>query len=248
MRNYQAPKDLLENQVILITGAGEGIGRAAAHAFAAHGAALILVGRTASKLEDLAQELNTQGFASPLVCTLDLETAQEQDYFDLAERIQQRWGRLDGLLHNASILGDMTSLEHYPMATWNSVMQINLNAPLHMTQALLPLLKKSDSASLLFTSSSVGRKARGNWGAYSVSKFGVEAVMQILTQELEHTAIRVNSINPGATRTKMRASAYPNEDPQSLTRPESLMPIYLYLMGRDSSHLTGQAVDAQPKK
>jgi len=247
MLNYQAPRDLFKNKIILITGAGAGIGRAAAQAFATHGAQLILVGRTRSKLESLAKEIATQGLLSPLPCTLDLETAQEKDYIDLAELINTRWGRLDGLLHNASVLGEMTTLEKYSMPAWNSVMQINLTAPLQMTQSLLPLLKNSSSASLLFTSSSVGRKGRANWGAYSVSKFGVEAVMQILAQELADSPIRVNSINPGATRTPMRASAYPNEDPQALTTPEALMPLYLYLLGADSAHINGQAYDAQPK-
>lgn len=247
MFQYQAPHDLLKNKIILITGAGAGIGRAAAQAFAAHGAQLILVGRTSAKLESLAKEISTQGLLSPLACTLDLESSHEKDYTDLAELINTRWGRLDGLLHNASVLGEMASLEEYPITAWDSVMQINLTAPLHMTQSLLPLLRNSSSASLLFTSSSVGRKGRANWGAYSVSKFGVEAVMQILAQELAGSTIRVNSINPGATRTQMRASAYPQEDPQTLATPDALMPLYLYLLGGDSAHVNGQAYDAQPK-
>lgn len=248
MMHYQAPNDLLRNKILLITGAGEGIGKATAQAFAAHGAQVILLGRTASKLEKLAAEIDALTCPKPLSIPLDLENATEQDYTDLAHQIKTRWGRLDGLLHNASILGDRVPLEEYPITTWHSVLQTNLTAPLQMTQHLLPLLKKSAAASLLFTSSSVGRKGRAGWGAYSVSKFGTEAMMQILAQELASTTVRVNSINPGATRTHMRANAYPEENPCLLTHPESITPIYLYLMGKDSVHVNGQAFDAQPKK
>ena len=138
------------------------------------------------------------------------------------------------------------SVANYKPHLWQEVMQVNVNAELMLTQALLPLLEAAPSASIVFTSSGVGRKGRAHWGAYAVSKFATEGMMQVLADELENiSAVRVNSLNPGATRTKMRAAAYPGEDPDTLKTPEDLMPIYLFLMGEDSTGVTGEAFDAQ---
>lgn len=249
MRDYQAAPNLLDNKVILVTGAGDGIGKAVALAYAQHGATVLLLGRNEDKLEAVYDEIEKNNSPKPAILPLDLAQATAEDYQKLAEIIEAEFGYLDGLLHNASILGDLTLLEQYSEQTWNSVIQVNLNAPFLMTKPLLPLIKKRANASILFTSSSVGRIGRAYWGAYSVSKFGIEGLMQILSQELENTtSIRVNSINPGATRTKMRAEAYPAEDPTTLTMPEDLIPVYLYLMGEDSIGISGQALDAQIKK
>lgn len=249
MRDYQAAPNLLDNKVILVTGAGDGIGKAVALAYAQHGATVLLLGRNEDKLEAVYDEIEKNNSPKPAILPLDLAQATAEDYQKLAEIIETEFGYLDGLLHNASILGDLTLLEQYSEQTWNSVIQVNLNAPFLMTKPLLPLIKKRANASILFTSSSVGRIGRAYWGAYSVSKFGIEGLMQILSQELENTtSIRVNSINPGATRTKMRAEAYPAEDPTTLTMPEDLIPVYLYLMGEDSIGINGQALDAQIKK
>ena len=249
MRDYQAAPNLLDNKVILVTGAGDGIGKAVALAYAQHGATVLLLGRNEDKLEAVYDEIEKNNSPKPAILPLDLAQATAEDYQKLAEIIETEFGYLDGLLHNASILGDLTLLEQYSEQTWNSVIQVNLNAPFLMTKPLLPLMKKRANASILFTSSSVGRIGRAYWGAYSVSKFGIEGLMQILSQELENTtSIRVNSINPGATRTKMRAEAYPAEDPITLTTPEDLIPVYLYLMGEDSIGINGQALDAQIKK
>jgi NAD(P)-dependent dehydrogenase (short-subunit alcohol dehydrogenase family) len=245
---YQCPPQALIDRVILVTGAGDGIGRAVSLALADHGATVILLGKTQEKLEAVYDEIKARGGPEPALAPVNLEVATPPDYEELAGLFGKEFDRLDGLLHNASMLGEITPLDHYPHASWNSVMQVNVNAQLHLTQAVLPLLRKSEDASLLFTSSGVGRKARAYWGAYSVSKFATEGMMQIWAQELEKTSrIRVNSINPGATRTKMRAAAYPAEDPQTLPAPEDIVTPYLYLLGPASQGVTGEALDAQPK-
>jgi NAD(P)-dependent dehydrogenase (short-subunit alcohol dehydrogenase family) len=236
----------LTNRIILITGAGDGIGRAAAKSFAAHGATVILLGRTISKLEAVYDEIEQAGHPQPAIYPMNLEGASPNDYENLANTLETEFKRLDGLLHNASLLGTLTPLEHYDIKLWYQVMQVNLNAPFLLTQACLGIMKRAPDASIVFTSSSVGRKGRAHWGAYSVSKFATEGIMQILADELEvNTAIRVNSINPGATRTAMRMVAYPGEDPNTLPSPETIMPLYLYLMGPDSHEVNGQALNAQ---
>lgn len=246
MFSYQAPADLLKDRVILVTGAGSGIGRAAAHAYAAHGATVVLLGRTLERLEKVYDELEAAGAAQPAIVPLNLETAAEHDYIDLSNQLQDTFGKLDGILHNAGILGPITPIENYDPIIWQKVMQVNLNAPFLLTQTLLPLLRMSDQASVIFTSSGVGRKGRAHWGAYAVSKFGTEGLTQVLADELENiSSIRINCINPGATRTEMRAYAYPAEDPYKNPAPEEIMPLYLYLMGTDSSSVNGQSLDAQ---
>ncbi|MCE8040889.1 YciK family oxidoreductase [Halomonas daqingensis] len=247
--DYEAPADLLRDRIILVTGAGDGIGRAAALAYARHGATVILLGRTIAKLEKVYDEIEAAGGPQPAIFPLNLEGATLKDYHDMAETLDKEFGRLDGILHNAGLLGRVTPFEQYNPELWDQVMQININGPVWMTQALLPLLKSSPDASVVFTSSSVGRKGRAYWGAYAVSKFATEGFMEVLADEVEHLGtIRVNTLNPGATRTKMRANAYPGEDPQTLRTPEEIMPAYLWLMGPDSKGYNGQRFDAQPPK
>lgn len=246
MFSYQAPQDLLAGRVILVTGAGDGIGRAAAHAYASHGATVVLLGRTLEKLEHVYDELEAAGYPQPAIVPLNLETAAEHDYIELANQLQDTFGKLDGVLHNAGLLGPITSIEGYDPIIWQQVMQVNLNAPFMLTQTLLPLLRLAPEASVIFTSSGVGRRGRAHWGAYAVSKFGTEGLVQVLADELENISnIRINCINPGATRTAMRTWAYPAENPQSNPAPEQIMPLYLYLMGPDSRTINGQSLDAQ---
>lgn len=246
MFEYKSSPDLLQGRTILITGAGSGIGRTAALTFARHGATVILLGRTISKLESVYDEIEENGWPKPAIYPMNLEGAAENDYVQLAETIEQEFGKLDGLLHNAGLLGDLKPIGQYPTETWLQLMQVNLNAPFIMTRELLPLLRESKSASVVFTSSSVGHTGRANWGAYSVSKFATEGLMQVLADEEQGVSqVRFNTINPGGTRTAMRASAYPAEDPESRPTPEDIMPAYLYLMGNDSKELSGQAFHAQ---
>lgn len=247
MFEYQAPKNLLQDKKILVTGAGDGIGRTAALTFAKFGATVILLGRTVSKLESVYDEIEDNGGAKPAIIPLNMEGAAEKDYDDVAVSIENEFGKLDGILHNAALLGSLTTLEQYEVSVWNQLMQVNVTAPFMMTRALIPLLRQSEDASIIFTSSSVGRKGRAFWGGYAVTKFANEGMMQVLADELndDDQNLRVNSLNPGATRTNMRASAYPAENPVNNPTPEEIMPVYLYLMGVDSKGITGKTFNAQ---
>lgn len=246
--DFHAPDDCLQDKVILVTGAGDGIGRAAALSFANHGATVVLLGRTIEKLETVYDEIEAAGNPQAAIYPMHLRGASQHDYEELAATIEREFGRLDGLLHNASVLGQRRTLAQTTQDSWDEVLHVNLSAQFMMTQALLPMLAAAEHGSLVFTSSSVGRKGRAFWGAYSVSKFGTEAMMQILAEEeFELNGTRVNSINPGATNTTMRRTAYPGENPADNPEPEVIMPLYLYLMSDASRQVNGQQFDAQPK-
>lgn len=246
--DYTPAADLLKDRVILVTGAGDGIGRAAALSCAAHGATVILLGKTIEKLTDVYDEIEKAGGPQPAIYPLKLGGATLDDYHALCETVDNEFGRLDGLLHNAGVLGQRKSILDTTQADWDEVLRVNLSSNFLLTKAVLPLLQKSDDASIAFTSSGVGRKGRAYWGAYAVSKFGVEGLSQVLADELEGvTNIRVNCINPGATNTAMRRIAYPAENPAVNPFPEQIMATYLYLLGPDSQGVTGQSFDAQQK-
>ncbi len=245
---YQAPDNLLQDNVILVTGAGDGIGKAAALSFARLGATVVLLGRTVEKLEKVYDQIESEGGSQPAIVPLNLESASHLEYQQIAETIEEEFGRLDGLLLNAAILGDIRPLEFYPMDLFENVMRTNVNAQFMLIRTLIPMLRQSEQGSVIFTTSSVGRKGRANWGAYAISKFAIEGMMQTLADELKDTSnVKVNCINPGATRTQMRASAYPAEEPASVCPPEAIMPLYNFLMGKDSAGVTGQSLDAQKK-
>ena len=246
MTQYEAAPGLLAERVILVTGAGAGIGRALAKGIAGLGATVILHGKTVSRLESVYDEICAAGGPTPAIFPLNLERAGGEDYDRLSGAIEAQWGRLDGLVHNAGILGPRAPIEHHDVGDWQRVLHVNLTAPFILCRCLLPLLLKSEDASILFTSSGVGRRGKAFWGAYAVSKFGVEGLSQVLADELEKKPnIRVNVVNPGATRTAMRAAAYPAEDPDRLKTPEQILGVYLYLLGPDSRGVTGQSFDAQ---
>ena len=244
-KSYVAPHNLLIDRVILVTGAGEGIGKQAALEYAKYGAQVILLGRTLNKLEATYDEIVAAGYAKPAIVPMDLMGATEQHYRDLASTILNEFGRLDGVLHNAGLLGMITPMEQTDVAMWEEVMKVNVTAAMMMNKALLPLLKQAEDGRIIFTSSSVGRKGRAYWNIYSVSKFATEGMMQVLADELEQSNVKVNCINPGGTRTAMRAKAYPAEDPMVLKTPTDIIPTYLYLMGPDSKAVHGQSLDAQ---
>ncbi len=246
MFSYQGAEDLLKDKVILITGASDGIGRVAALTYARHGATIVLLGRNIKKLEAVYDEIEQTHGPVPAIYPLNLESARDADFVTLADTIEQEFGRLDGVLHNASVLGTLKPISQFPTSEWLQIMQVNLNAAFMLSRELLPLLRQAKQASVIFTSSGVGHQGRAHWGAYSVSKFATEGLMQILADEEDGiSSVRVNSINPGATRTAMRAAAFPGEDQQSLPTPEAIMPVYLYLMGDDSAQISGQAFHAQ---
>lgn len=247
MFHYQAPNQLLKNKVILVTGAGDGIGKAAAITYAKYGATVILLGRSIKKLEAVYDHIEKQKYPQAAIVPLNLDGAAEHDYVELANTIENEFGHLNGILHNASLLGERTTLASYDPTLFEQVMRVNVTSQLLLNQALLLLMQKAENASIIFTSSGVGRKAKANWGAYAISKFATEAMMQMLSSELasQSPTIRANAINPGATRTSMRANAYPAEDPTTLATPDDIMPLYLYLMGKDSLTINGQSLDAQ---
>jgi NAD(P)-dependent dehydrogenase (short-subunit alcohol dehydrogenase family) len=237
---YQASPDLLANRVVLITGAGDGIGKTAALTYARHGATVILLGRTVAKLETVYDEIVAEKLPEPAIVPADMGSLGVKTLAEISEVIDERYGRLDGLLHNAAILGERVPVEHYDLQLWDEVMQVNFNGVVMLTRFLLPQLRQSKQASLIFTSSGVGVTPRAYWGPYAISKYALEGFAQLLASELENTSdIRVSVLNPGATRTRMRALAYPSEDPQTLKTSDELMPLYLYLMGPDSDTAHG---------
>jgi NAD(P)-dependent dehydrogenase (short-subunit alcohol dehydrogenase family) len=239
--------DELRGRVIMVTGAGDGIGRAVSLALARAGAEVILLGRTVRKLEAVHAEIERLGAPEASIVPLDLERALAADYEAVAEAIEKRYGRLDGLLHNAALLGALTPIEQYDVPMFMRVMHVNVTAEFVLTRQLLPLLRASKDAAVLFTSSGVGNVGRAYWGAYAISKFAVEGMAQVLSQELESTsAVRVNVIDPGKVRTSMRRAAYPSEAAESLPTAESLTAAYLSLLGPASRGVTGRRFRAQP--
>ena len=248
MQDFQPSPQALANKTILGTGAGDGIGKEAAVTFAKYGATVILLGKTTQKLEAVYDLIVAAGYPEPAIVPLDLNGATKKHYQDMASTIKAEFGKLDGVLHNAGMLGVLTPFEHIDLETWQKILQVNLTSAMLMTQALLPVMALAPHASLVFTSSGVGRNGRAYWGAYSVSKFGTEGLMQLIADEYETSTIRTNCINPGATRTKMRTAAYPGENQLTLKTPADLMPLYLYLMSDESIGVNGQSLDAQAKK
>lgn len=244
--HYQPKTNLLQNRIILVTGASDGIGREAAITYARYGARVILVGRNEEKLRAVMEDIHQTGAPQAEWIVLDYESADATACQQFALHVASRVPRLDGVLHNAGILGDIAPMTEQKPEVWARVMHINVNVTFYLTQALLPLLLKSEAGSLVFTSSSVGRQGRAGWGSYAVSKFATEGMMQVLAEEYRSHNLRVNTINPGGTRTKMRASAFPQENPDRLKTPHDLMPLYLWLMADDSRRKTGMCFDAQP--
>jgi len=245
-QNYQAKPDLLAERVILVTGAGSGIGREAAMQYASLGATVIITGRTTGKLETLYDEIMAKGHIEPVIFPMEMDKATEQDYLGMAGGIENEFGRLDGLLHNAAELGSLTPIDHYPAKLWQDVCNVNLHGPVLLTQACLPLLRRAKQASIIFSSTDDYEKQSAYWGAYAVSKQGIDAFMLVLADELENnTNIRVNAINSGPVRTRLRSQAYPAEDPNTLKIAADIMTAYAFLMGSDCSDIHGKIINAQ---
>ena len=245
-KDYSYPDNILENRVILITGASDGIGRALAIHAASLGARVILHGRNVTKLEAVYDEIESDSSnLRPSIALMDLVSANAESYQTLADSLTEEFGHLDGLVHNAGILGERFSIEQYDAVLWQQVMHVNVTAAFALTQVCMPLLHAAEDPSIIFTSSGVGRTGKAFWGAYAVSKFATEGLSQVLANEHRQGKLRVNCINPGATRTSMRLAAYPAEDRNALKTPEEILAAYIYLLGPDSKGVTGESLDAQ---
>lgn len=244
---YVPSGDALKDRVVLVTGAGDGIGRAVAIECAKVGATVVLLGRTQKKLEATYDAIEALGAPRPAILTLDLAATTVQEFAGVAASLAQEYGRLDGLAHVAGVLGARTPLEQYDTKVWTQVLAVNLTAPFLLTQALLPLLRQSKDPAVVFASSSVGRQGRAFWGAYAVSKHALEGLMEVWADESSGVSrpIRMNALNPGATRTAMRLEAYPGEDRDQLALPEQVAPAFVYLLSDASAGHTGQSFDAQ---
>lgn len=239
------PNDLLQDRVVLITGAANGIGHALARSIAAHGATTVLLDRDVPGLEKTYDEIVAAGHPTPALYPMDLQGASPDDYLELASTLEKEFQRLDGLIHNAAQLGALVPFANFDNELWFQTLQVNLNAPFLMTTACLGLLNNSPDASIIFSSDTTGRKGKAYWGAYGVSKAALEGFMQILADELEaNTSVRVNSIDPGPVRTALRLMAYPAEDRDALSLPDDITKPFLYLVGPDSKGITGQQLTA----
>ncbi|MDE0949067.1 MAG: YciK family oxidoreductase [Candidatus Thioglobus sp.] len=230
----------LKDKVILVTGANRGFGLAITMSLSKAGATVIMLGRDLGSLEYAYDAVVDAGYNEPILYPLDLEGATPENYQELQDNILDKFEKLDGLIHNAAILGAQMPIEQYDIKLWYSTLQINLSAPFMLTQFLIPLLLKSEDARILFLSSSVGREAKAYWGAYSVSKFGIEGFAKTLSEELEKTNISVNTINPGKLRTEMRRTAYPAEDSSTVPMPEEKSAAIVYLLSSLSPKMNGE--------
>jgi len=241
LHDWQPAPGLLQDRVILITGAANGIGRAVTDACAAHGASVILLDRDVRALELAYDEITAAGHPEPALYPMDLKGATPDDYTALADTVATEFRHLDGLVHNAAYLGALVPFANFEHELWFETLQVNLNAPYLLTMACLGLLQQSRDASIVFTADAVGRHGKAYWGAYAVSKAATEGFMQILADEFEaNTPIRVNSLDPGPVRTALRRLAYPYEDRDSLPAAAEVAMPFLFLLGPDSKGITGQ--------
>lgn len=227
----------LDDRIILITGAGDGIGKAVALDCARRGATVILLGKTIHKLERVYDEIIAAGGAEPAIYPLDLSGAAADDYADLHDNIEKEFGRLDALLNNAGWLGASTPISMFDTELWYKVMQVNLNAPFLLTRACIPLLRKSSRGAIVFTADT---RTSAYWGAYGVAKSGLQALMTILADELESQHVMVNAFDPGPVRTSFRTRAYPAEDARAMNKPEDVSAPFVYLMSGECKGVTGK--------
>lgn len=230
----------MKDKVILITGGSRGIGRATATLFAAEGAKVAICARSQDELSGVAKEIEASGGA---VLPFQVDISSRREVTRMTEEIVTEWGRIDLLVNNAGVLGHRGTLATTPPETWEEVMRINLNGTFYVTQAVIRKMIPRRSGTILSMSSSVGRKGRAGWGAYSVSKFGLEGMMQCLAEEVAEYGIRVITLNPEATRTKMRALAYPDEDPKALKAPLEVAQALLQLAESQDPMLHGQSLN-----
>tara|TARA_Y100001936_G_scaffold254030_1_gene323791 strand:+ start:2840 stop:3598 length:759 start_codon:yes stop_codon:yes gene_type:complete len=247
--NYRPGKNILKDRVILVTGAGQGIGRVAALEYAEHGATVILHGRKVDKLESVYDEIESKGGAKAAIFPFDLEKIDGKDFEVIVQAIKSQLGRLDGILHNAAFMPSLTPLEGQTFEQWLALLRINLVAPISLTRACFPLLKASPDASVIMTSDTHGHCPTAYWGGFAVAKAGIEALVKIQAQEWEiHTNLRINVLIPGAVHTSQRTKTHPGEVKKNLVHPKELMSTYLYLIGPASKGVTGKILFCQEHK
>ncbi|HEY3169251.1 MAG TPA: SDR family NAD(P)-dependent oxidoreductase [Candidatus Binatia bacterium] len=233
---------ILRGKVALVTGGSRGIGRAIAAAYVQNGASVFICGRNVNDIEATLREMRQIG---GVVDGLTGDVGKAEDVEHIVDKAVQRFGAIDVLVNNASILGPREPIANYPLAAWNEVIRINLTGLFLITRAILPIMLERRSGSIINVTSGVGRRGKARWGAYAVSKAGLENLTQVLADEVSQTGLRVNSVNPAATRTRMRAEAYPAEDPLALPAPEEITPIFVYLASDASAGVTGQSLEAR---
>ncbi len=239
--NFNATPDLLKGKTVLVTGATGGFGKPLSLALAQHGATVILLARNLRMVEALYDEIDLAGYPKPAIYPMNLEGASEHDYGELASNIESQLGQLDGLIHCAAILGAPTIFAQSDAETWYRVHQVNLHAPYLLTRACLPLMSRSERASILFM---IDDKTGAYWDAYQVSKQGLAAMAQLLAQEYAGSNLRVNCFNPGKTRTGLQLRAYPAADEnERLPSPQDHIDTFLYLMS-DTSNENGEIFTA----
>lgn len=246
LKTYPEDRNLLKDRVILVTGAGQGLGRTAALTFAEHGATIILHGRKTEKLEQVYDEIEMLGKAAAIILPLDFEQATEDNIAELAEAIASQIGRLDGILHNVAWTSGPMPLEFHTLAHWQTTMQINLLIPAMLNRACFPLLKAAPDASVIMTGDTHGHVPAAYWGAFAVAKAGVEALVRIQSEEWElYPNVRINTLIPGAVNTPQRTKTHPGSNNRLLPKPADLMKTYLYLMGPNSGGVTGKTFNCQ---
>ncbi|MFV1996794.1 MAG: SDR family NAD(P)-dependent oxidoreductase [Acidiferrobacterales bacterium] len=243
---YKASLKLLDGRVILVTGADTDLGETVAEALAAHHATVVLLGNRRKRLEETYDRIEAGGAPQPALMPINLIKASADAYEQLADTLGSEFGLLDGIAHCGMEVSLLSPLELFDLPIFAEVMQANVTAPYLLTRTCLGLLKESHDASIVFTSSEVGREGKPYWGAYGIACFAIEGMMQIWAAELAgETGIRVNSLATGPIRTTSRAKIYPGEDPTKLLTPEEIVAAYLYLLGPESKDITGRALHAQ---
>lgn len=246
MKDYLPPPGLLAGRVILVTGASSGLGRAASLAYARHGATVALLARDADRLERVYDEIVEAGGPEPAMFPFDLAAADDRGLETLAGAIEFHLKRLDGVLHSAHQFHSLTPLALQTLDQWQALMRVNLIAPFALTRACLPLLKQAPDASVIFTGETHGHRPAAFWGGYAVAKSGLETLTRVWADELgDDATVRVNTLIPGQVATTLRTRTHPGLAPETLTRIETLMPCYLYLMGEDSRAVRGQIIECQ---
>lgn len=232
----------LRGKVALITGGSRGIGKAVATAYAREGAGVFICARKEADVQKTVAEIESFG-ARAQGCAGDV--GKIEDAQRMVQSAAAQFGRIDILVNNASLLGPRVPVANYPVATWEEVLRVNLTGPFLMIQEALQVMIPQRQGSIINVSSGVGRIGRARWGAYAASKFGVEGLTQVVADEVQEFGVRANAVNPGPTRTEMRAFAYPEEDPFTLPTPDAIVPVFIYLASDDSASVTGQSLDAQ---